>query len=154
RSPAMPGFGVALDDTARWNVIDFIHANADARRLELANGVDAAVRVPEFSVACPDGSDSSISQCAAESCISFLRVHSRQRGWINWQRSRTWRLHCEMSGARLSAITEGFISAVIGLLPFLPQTYADIDERVMRSRQRVVRGCCRWPGDFGEIPQH
>jgi len=58
----MPGFGVALDDTARWNVIDFIHANADTRRLELANGVDAAVRVPEFSVACPDGSDSSISQ--------------------------------------------------------------------------------------------
>jgi hypothetical protein len=58
----MPGFSAVLDETARWKLIDFIHANADARRFELADDTNAAVRVPEFSVECPDGSDLSISQ--------------------------------------------------------------------------------------------
>jgi mono/diheme cytochrome c family protein len=59
---AMPPFGAVLDETARWNLIDFIRANADARRLQTADEGTPSLRVPEFSVECPDGSDVSISQ--------------------------------------------------------------------------------------------
>ena len=34
----MPPLGAALDDDARWNVIDFVRANADASRLGRAAG--------------------------------------------------------------------------------------------------------------------
>jgi putative copper export protein/mono/diheme cytochrome c family protein len=59
---AMPPFSTVLDEAARWNLIDFVHANADARRWELAEDTSTAARVPEFSVECSDGSDVSISQ--------------------------------------------------------------------------------------------
>jgi len=59
-SPAMPAFGSALDETARWNLIDFIHANADARRLEIEDQDTVSLRVPTFSVECPDGTDVSV----------------------------------------------------------------------------------------------
>ena len=54
----MPPFGVALDEQARWNVIDFVRANADAARLGRAGGkvTNVGYRAPDFSAACPDGS--------------------------------------------------------------------------------------------------
>jgi putative copper export protein/mono/diheme cytochrome c family protein len=53
----MPGFGDAIDDQARWNLIDFIHANADAVRLQrrAADGPNA-FPAPSFTADCPDGS--------------------------------------------------------------------------------------------------
>jgi putative copper export protein/mono/diheme cytochrome c family protein len=59
---AMPPFEGALDPTARWNLIDFIHANSDARRFSEAPGHDnaSAFRIPDFTVECPDGSTKSI----------------------------------------------------------------------------------------------
>jgi putative copper export protein/mono/diheme cytochrome c family protein len=54
----MPAFGDVLDETARWNLIDFIHANADAMRLRAAAGrvTSFGFPLPNFSVECPDGS--------------------------------------------------------------------------------------------------
>jgi putative copper export protein/mono/diheme cytochrome c family protein len=54
----MPPLGVALDEDARWNVIDFVRANADAARLARATGEVSNVgyRAPDFSAVCPDGS--------------------------------------------------------------------------------------------------
>ena len=54
----MPPFGVALDEQARWNLIDFVRANADAARLGRAGGkvTNVGYRAPDFSAACPDGS--------------------------------------------------------------------------------------------------
>jgi putative copper export protein/mono/diheme cytochrome c family protein len=50
----MPGFAAAIDDGARWNLIDFIHANADAARLQ---GRDPhgpnAFPAPNVAVECP-----------------------------------------------------------------------------------------------------
>ena len=54
----MPPFALALDEEARWNVIDFVRANADAARLGRAGGkvTNAGYRAPDFSATCPDGS--------------------------------------------------------------------------------------------------
>ncbi|HZD62473.1 MAG TPA: cytochrome c, partial [Xanthobacteraceae bacterium] len=54
----MPPLGAALEDDARWNVIDFVRANADAARLGRADGKVSNVgyRAPDFSAVCPDGS--------------------------------------------------------------------------------------------------
>jgi putative copper resistance protein D len=53
----MPGFAGTIDAAARWNLIDFIHANADAVRLQ---GRDRrgpnAFPAPAMTVDCPDGS--------------------------------------------------------------------------------------------------
>ena len=38
KSGVMSAFGNVLDENARWNLIDFIHANADAVRLRAAAG--------------------------------------------------------------------------------------------------------------------
>jgi mono/diheme cytochrome c family protein len=52
----MPGFGDAIDDQARWNLIDFIHANADAVRLQRrVNDGPNAFPAPNFTMECPDG---------------------------------------------------------------------------------------------------
>jgi len=60
---AMPPFGAVLDETARWNLIDFLHANADARRLSAAaDATGVALPLPEFSVECRDGSSLSIDR--------------------------------------------------------------------------------------------
>jgi mono/diheme cytochrome c family protein len=60
---AMPPFGAVLDETARWNLIDFLHANADARRLsEAADATGVALPLPEFSVECRDGPSLSTDQ--------------------------------------------------------------------------------------------
>jgi copper resistance protein D len=53
----MPGFGDAIDDQARWNLIDFIHANADAARLQRpAPDEPNAFPAPGFTADCPVGS--------------------------------------------------------------------------------------------------
>ena len=55
----MPGFGDAIDDRARWNLIDFIHANADAARLQRrAPDGPNAFPAPNFTADCPDGEKS------------------------------------------------------------------------------------------------
>jgi len=60
----MPRFGDVLDAQARWSLIDFIHANADALRLRAADGRVTATGypVPRFSAECPDGSIISTDQ--------------------------------------------------------------------------------------------
>jgi hypothetical protein len=54
----MPAFGDVLDENARWNLIDFIHANADAVRLRAAAGqvTSLAYPMPALSIECADGS--------------------------------------------------------------------------------------------------
>jgi mono/diheme cytochrome c family protein len=54
----MPPFGAVLDNQARWALIDFNHANADAVRLRAAGGrvTTTGYPVPRFSAECPDGS--------------------------------------------------------------------------------------------------
>jgi putative copper export protein/mono/diheme cytochrome c family protein len=53
----MPGFGDAIDEQARWNLIDFIQANADAARLQRrAPNEPNAFPAPNFTADCPDGS--------------------------------------------------------------------------------------------------
>ncbi len=54
----MPAFGDVLDENTRWNLIDFIHANADAMRLRATVGqvTRFGFPLPNFSVECPDGS--------------------------------------------------------------------------------------------------
>jgi copper resistance protein D len=61
---AMPAFAAVLDERARWNLIDFIHANADARRLAEAmhHGASVALPTPGFSADCPDGSTVSVER--------------------------------------------------------------------------------------------
>ena len=55
----LPGFGDAIDDQARWNLIDFIHANADAARLQRrAPAGPNAFPAPNFTADCPDGEKS------------------------------------------------------------------------------------------------
>ena len=60
----MPAFGDVLDENARWNLIDFIHANADAVRLRAAAGkvTSNGYPMPAFSIECPDGSVVSIGE--------------------------------------------------------------------------------------------
>jgi putative copper resistance protein D len=50
----MPGFGSVIDDNGRWNLIDFVHANADAVRLR-ANIRGSAYPMPDFAADCTDG---------------------------------------------------------------------------------------------------
>jgi mono/diheme cytochrome c family protein len=62
-APAMPPFGDQLGDDARWNLVDFIHANADATRLRAYGaGTTSAFPTPDFSVVCRDGAPQSIAQ--------------------------------------------------------------------------------------------
>jgi len=51
---SMPGFGSVIDDNGRWNLIDFLRANADAVRLR--TGIrGSGYPAPDFSADCPDG---------------------------------------------------------------------------------------------------
>jgi mono/diheme cytochrome c family protein len=51
---AMPAFREVLDETARWNLIDFVHANADGARLRAsaAEAGPTGYPTPNFSAAC------------------------------------------------------------------------------------------------------
>jgi putative copper export protein/mono/diheme cytochrome c family protein len=57
---AMPPFASDPGDVSPWNLIDFIHANADARRLGRPGG--HAFPAPDFTVECPDGSSPSLAE--------------------------------------------------------------------------------------------
>jgi putative copper export protein/mono/diheme cytochrome c family protein len=50
----MPGVAGEIDDDGRWNMVDFVHANADAVRLRA--GVAARFPTPDFTADCSDGS--------------------------------------------------------------------------------------------------
>ncbi len=73
----MPPFGFALDEQARWNVIDFVRANADAARLGRASGkvTNIGYRAPDFSAACPDGS--TVSRDRLHGRIAHLVIAGR-----------------------------------------------------------------------------
>jgi mono/diheme cytochrome c family protein len=64
KSEVMPAFGDVFDENAHWNLIDFIHANADAARLRAAAGqvTSLGYPTPGFSIECPDGSVVSIGE--------------------------------------------------------------------------------------------
>jgi hypothetical protein len=52
----MPGFAETLDEAARWSLVDFVRANADAARLS-GTVPDPSARplpAPQFSAECPD----------------------------------------------------------------------------------------------------
>ena len=79
---AMPAFGDRLDATARWNLIDFIHANADAHRFSAAAdaGMANAFRMPDFTLDCPDGSSPAISDLRGQVLhIVFVGANARAR---------------------------------------------------------------------------
>jgi putative copper export protein/mono/diheme cytochrome c family protein len=54
----MPGFSPQLNDADIWNLIDFIHANADGVRAAQATPAQA----PDFAIECPDGTVTSLRQ--------------------------------------------------------------------------------------------
>jgi putative copper export protein/mono/diheme cytochrome c family protein len=75
----MPAFGDVLSDDERWNLIDFIHANADALRLREAAGriTDFGYPLPKFSIECRDGTDWSTDQLKGRMLhLSFVGSHS------------------------------------------------------------------------------
>jgi putative copper export protein/mono/diheme cytochrome c family protein len=79
---AMPAFGTRVDPTGRWNLIDFIHANADATRFGSAAdaGMTNGFRAPDFGVDCPDGSSPSISELRGRVLhLVFAGAHATAR---------------------------------------------------------------------------
>jgi putative copper resistance protein D len=74
----MPGFAGTIDAAARWNLIDFIHANADAARLQ---GRDRrgpnAFPAPAMPVDCPDG-----SRTLADLAGRFVRLVVTEAGAV------------------------------------------------------------------------
>jgi putative copper export protein/mono/diheme cytochrome c family protein len=78
----MPAFDAKLDATARWNLIDFIHANADATRFGSAAdaGMANAFPAPDFAIDCPDGSSPMTSELRGRVLhLVFAGVHSVAR---------------------------------------------------------------------------
>jgi putative copper resistance protein D len=78
----MPGFAEVLDEDARWNLIDFIHANADAPRFRTLDARQTSVgfQMPNFSADCPDGSVLSIDQLRGRIVhLVFASTQSRER---------------------------------------------------------------------------
>jgi mono/diheme cytochrome c family protein len=60
---AMPPFAADPGDISPWNLINFIHANADARRLMRPG--DHAFAAPDFTLECSDGSSPSLAELRA-----------------------------------------------------------------------------------------
>ena len=75
----MPPFGAALDEEARWNVIDFVRANADAARVAQApaKATDVGYRAPDFSAQCEDGS--TVTRDRLRGRIAHLIIGGRDR---------------------------------------------------------------------------
>ena len=73
KSGVMPAFGDVLDENARWNLIDFIHANADAVRLRAAAGQ----RDQSSAIRCLP------SRSSAPTDRSYRSVNSRARCFIS-----------------------------------------------------------------------
>jgi putative copper export protein/mono/diheme cytochrome c family protein len=81
KSGVMPAFGAALDENARWNLIDFIHANADAVRLRAAAGnvTSAGYPMPALSIECPDGSVEPIGELKGQVLLVFAGPQATDR---------------------------------------------------------------------------
>jgi putative copper export protein/mono/diheme cytochrome c family protein len=56
----MPPFDTDVGDNTPWNLIDFIHANADARRI--VRPAYHAFLAPDFSLQCPDRASPSLAE--------------------------------------------------------------------------------------------
>ena len=81
-APAMPPFGDQLGDDARWSLVDFIHANADATRLRAYGaGTTGAFPTPDFSVECPDGATQSIAQLRPQ-IVHIVVVGRAAQDWL------------------------------------------------------------------------
>jgi copper resistance protein D len=82
----MPGIATALDDGARWNLVDFIHANADAARLQGRDHNEAdAFPAPNLTAECPDGSTVSLEDLRGR----FVRLRVTGAGSMPQARVRT-----------------------------------------------------------------
>jgi putative copper export protein/mono/diheme cytochrome c family protein len=73
----MPPFGAVLEEEARWSLIDFVRANADAVRLARAPAkvTNVGFRSPDFSAACPNGS--TVSRDGLAGRIAHLVIAGR-----------------------------------------------------------------------------
>ncbi|BAE50275.1 c-type cytochrome [Paramagnetospirillum magneticum] len=60
--PAMPGFADKLSDTERWEVIDFLHANAAGAELARTGLWPHGFMAPDMAATCGDGRRTSLSQ--------------------------------------------------------------------------------------------
>src|SRR5215469_6571902 len=109
----MPPFGFALDEQARWNVIDFVRANADAARLGRTGGkvTNVGYRAPDFSAACSDGST-----------VSRDRLHGRIAHLVIAGRSSTARV------AQLVAHERDVVTIVIQLADVAAGTACRADD--------------------------
>ena len=74
---AMPPFAADPGDISPWNLINFIHANADARRLVRPG--DHAFAAPDFTLQCPDGSSPSLAEAerSRRACRRRRPCHDR-----------------------------------------------------------------------------
>jgi copper resistance protein D len=78
----MPAFGDTIDAEGRWNLIDFIRANADATRLRVFGaGTTAGFPVPGFLVDCAGGSVSSIEDFRPQ-ILHIVLPHPGSEGWL------------------------------------------------------------------------
>lgn len=71
----MPGFGSALSETQRWDVLNFLHAQADA---EQSNRMTAAVEpflpvvAPDFAFQRPDGAQETLSAMRGKATVLLV----------------------------------------------------------------------------------
>jgi putative copper export protein/mono/diheme cytochrome c family protein len=106
---AMPAFGASIDPTGRWNLIDFIHANADAARFGSAAdaGVTNAFRAPDFAVDCADGSSPLIADLRGHILhLAFAGAHSVARVRTLEPTAIVVRLDPSVSAERFSCSTD------------------------------------------------
>ncbi len=77
----MPGFAAVLDEEARWNLVDFIRANADGARLRALDGevTTAAFPTPDFVVECSDSSARSVREMRGRSLHIIAGDRSSQQ---------------------------------------------------------------------------
>jgi hypothetical protein len=72
----------SVDPTARWNLVDFIHANADASRFGSAAdaGMANAFPAPDFAADCADGASQMIGDLRGRVLhLVFAGAHSVDR---------------------------------------------------------------------------
>jgi putative copper export protein/mono/diheme cytochrome c family protein len=106
---AMPAFGASIDPTGRWNLIDFIHANADAARFGSAAdaGMTNAFRAPDFAVDCADGSSPLIADLRGHILhLAFAGAHSFARVRTLEPTAIVVRLDPSVSAERFSCRTD------------------------------------------------
>jgi putative copper resistance protein D len=74
---AMPGLGAVIDETGRWNLIDFLLANADAVHVRSFGADDLlSVSVPDFACETANALTLSTAQLRGQ-IITILFAHSR-----------------------------------------------------------------------------